>query len=217
MASRQSRSESGSTAAKGKFWFDPRFAIGIVLVLVSVASVVGIVLSADRTVQVYAAAGALHPGDRVTASDLESRFVRLDGAQNIYLSHETLPPEGLIAVRTVAAGELVPVSALGQSVGQRVASVVVSVSTQLPRSIAPTSVVDLWSASEIDHGVFGAPSVLVSSATVVRVLESSGFIAGAQTVGVELLVPRERIARVLEAVANGDAMSLVPVSVPVGR
>lgn len=217
MALRQARGENGSGAVKGRFWFDPRFAIGVVLVLGSVASVVGIVLSADRTVQVYAAAAALHPGDRVTASDLESRFVRLDGAESIYLSHETLPREGLIAVRTIAAGELVPVSALGQSAGQRVASVVVSVSTQLPRSIAPTSVVDLWSAGEVDHGVFAAPSVLVSSATVVRVLESSGFIAGAQTVGVELLVPRERIARVIEAVANGEAMSLVPVSVPVGR
>lgn len=217
MAARQPRGESAPAAAKRRFWFDPRFVIGIVLVVVSVASVVGIVLSADRTVQVYAAGGALYPGDRVTAGDLESRFVRFDGVENLYLSEATLPAEGLVAVRTIAAGELVPIAALGQSVGQRVASVVVSVSTPPPRSIAPTSVVDLWSASEVDHGVFGAPSVLVPSATVVRVLEFSGFIAGAQSVGVELLVPRERIARVLEAVANGDALSIVPVSVPVGR
>lgn len=217
MASRQTGGEGSTTATKRRFWFDPRFAIGVVLVVVSVASVVGIVLSVDRTVQVYAATGALHPGDRVTEGELEPRYVRLDGVEEAYLTQATLPKAGLVVVRTVAAGELVPLAALGQAVGTRVASVVVSVSTQLPKSIGPTSVVDLWTAPEIDNGVFGPPSVLVPSATVVRVLESSGFIAGAQAVSVELLVPRDRIARVLEALANGDAMSLVPVNLPVGR
>ena len=217
MASRQSHGENGQADAKRRFWFDPRFAIGVVLVVVSAASVVGIVLSVDRTVQVYAATGALHAGDRVTESDLESRFVRLDGVEGVYLTQGALPKEGVVIVRTVSAGELVPLAAVGQIVGERVASVVVSVSTQLPKSVAPTSVVDLWTASEVDSGVYGPPAVLVASATVVRVLESSGFIAGAQTVGVELLVPRDRIARVLEALANGDTMSLVPVSLSVVR
>lgn len=196
-------------------WFDPRFLVGILLVVTSVASVVAIVMTADRTVEVYAAPTALAPGDRLSAHTLESRFVRLDDAHSTYLSPETLPSGGAIVVRAVSTGELVPLAAVGQSASQRVASVVVTVSTGLPTSIAPNSVVDVWSASEIAHSQFGPPAVLVSSATVVRVLEATGFIAGSQSVGVELLVPRERVARVLEAVANADAVSLVPVSIPV--
>ena len=83
-------------------------------------------------------------------------------------------------------------------------------------SIEPGTVVDVWSAAQTDHGVFGPPTVLVGSATVVRTIESSGLIAGNGS-GVEILIPREKVARALEAVANGDAISLVPVSLPVRR
>jgi hypothetical protein len=75
-------------------------------------------------------------------------------------------------------------------------------------------VVDVWAAREGDSDTFGPPSVLVPSATVVRVIEADGIIAGAAAVNVELLVPRARTARILEAIANTDALSLVPVSLP---
>jgi hypothetical protein len=68
-----------------------------------------------------------------------------------------------------------------------------------------------------DDRRFGPPAVLVGSATVVRVLESKGLISDSRGHVVELLVPRDKIARVLEAVAGGDAISLVPVSIPVAR
>ncbi|HRN28370.1 MAG TPA: hypothetical protein PK781_03800 [Terrimesophilobacter sp.] len=213
--SRSPQPRQGSRGAPRGFWADPRFLIGIALVAVSITAVVGIVLTADRTVEVYAAPAALAPGDRVSADSLESRFLRLDGAHDTYLSPSTMPSGGLVVVRPVSTGELVPLTAVGQSVGQRVASVVIPVSMGLASSIGPNSVVDVWSAPETEHGVFGPPSVLVSSATVVRVLESTGFIAGSTTGGVEVLVSRDRIARVLEAVANSDALSLVPVSIPV--
>lgn len=207
--------QSASTDRVRRFWVDPRFVIGIVLVAASVVGVVAIVLAADRTVEVFAAPSALVPGDRVTADTLESRFVRFDEAQAAYLSPATMPSAGLVVVRAVSTGELVPLSAVAQSASQRVASVVVPVSTGLPASIGPTAVVDVWSASETERGEFGPPAVLAPSATVVRVIESTGFVAGSQSSGVELLVSRDRLARVLEAVANGDALSLVPVSIPV--
>jgi hypothetical protein len=57
--------------------------------------------------------------------------------------------------------------------------------------------------------------VLVSSATVVRVLEPDGLVAGRDGGSVEVLIERAKIARVLEAISNEDAISLVPVSLPV--
>jgi len=214
--------KSSSTAASKErgprsFWFDPRFAIGIGLVIVSVVGVYGIVTAADRTVEVFSAASALSPGDRIHADDLVSENVRLGDMGGKYLTPGELPGDGLVVTRVVAAGELVPASAVGLAASVRVASVVVAVSGQLSRSIGPGTVVDVWSAPQTDHGVFGPPAVLVGSATVVRRIESSGLISDHGGGGVEVLIPREKVARTLEAVANGDAISLVPVSLPVGR
>jgi hypothetical protein len=195
------------------FWFDPRFGIGVGLVLVSILGVLWIVATADRTVSVYSAQSELSPGQRIHASDLVVESVRLGGAGDKYLTRADVPDAGLLVTRSVAAGELVPVSAVGTG-GADVASVVVSVNGQLPQSVQPGTVVDLWSAREVEQGAFGPPSVLVASATVVRLIEPDGFVAG-DARSVELLVSRSKTAGVLEAVANQDAMSLVPVALPV--
>ncbi len=202
--------------SRRSFALDPRLAIGVVLVVASVAGVHAVVTAADRSVLVYAAASAISPGDRIYAADLRPVSVRLGETVNRYLDAEHVPSEGLLVTRSVDVGELVPISAVGSAASIRFASVVVTVNGQLSKSIAPGVVVDVWSAVETDHGVYGPPVVLVGSATVVRVVESSGLIAE-RGGGVEVLVPRGRIARVLEAVANGDAISLVPVSIPAGR
>jgi hypothetical protein len=196
------------------FWFDPRFAIGVGLVLASVLGVFWIVSSADASVRVYAARSALTPGDRIHADDLVEQSVRLGGAGSKYLLGTDLPRDGLVVTRTVAAGELVPASAVGSSEGVRVASVVLSVHGQLPRAVVAGSVVDIWSAQQDEDKSFAPPSVLVSSATVVRTIESDGLIADGKTGGVEVLVPRSKTARLLEAVANENALSLVPVGLP---
>lgn len=201
--------------APRSFWFDPRFAIGVGLVTLSVLGVVGVVSVADTSVQVYAARSTLSPGDRIDAGDLVSRSVRLGATSSLYLSEHEVPRDGLVVTKAVAAGELVPASAVGNAAGLRVASIVVTVHGQLAQSIVAGAVVDLWSARETDNRAFGPPSVLVSSATVVRVIQSEGIIADRSGNSVEVLVPRTKTARVLEAIANADAISLVPVSIPV--
>lgn len=202
--------------APRSFWFDPRFGIGLALVVASVAGVVWLVSAADRTVEVWVARSALSPGDTVTGDDMVLRSVRLGDATDLYLGAGVLGDAGLVVTRAVAAGELVPASAVGAPEGVRVASVVVAVRGDLPRSVGAGSVVDLWSARQTDERDFGPPAVLVGSATVVRVLEPDGLMAGSAVVAVELLVPRAKIAAVLAAVAAADAMSLVAVSIPVG-
>ncbi|MEX1078713.1 MAG: hypothetical protein WED09_06345 [Homoserinimonas sp.] len=197
------------------FWFDPRFAIGIVLVVASVAGVLFVVSSADQTATVYAARTVLSVGDRIDADDLIEQSVRLGTVGDKYLDGDAIPSEGLIVTRTVAEGELIPTSAVGSTAGERVTSVVITVNSQLPRAVDAGSVVDVWASREGDSGLFGPPSVLIPSATVVRVIEADGIIAGSAAVSVELLVPRSRTARILEALANEDALSLVPVNLPV--
>ncbi len=199
------------------FWFDPRLAIGIGLVVASVAGVVAVVTAADSSVLVYTASTSLTPGDRIYPRDLLETSVVLGQADERYLSRGDVPAEGVLVTRTVSAGELVPASAVGSASSIRVASIVVRVSGELSRSIAPGAVTDVWSAALADDRQFGPPSVLVGSVTVVRIVESTGLVRDNKGQVVELLVPRDKLARVLEAVAHGDTITLVPVSIPVSR
>ncbi|MES2171321.1 MAG: hypothetical protein V4479_11460 [Actinomycetota bacterium] len=198
------------------WWFDVRFVVGVLLVVASVGGVLLVVSSADGGARVYAARTALSPGDRIHGDDLVEVSARLPAGGARYLSASDLPPGGLVVTRTVEAGELVPVSAVGSTAGARITSVVVPVAGQLVRSIGPGAVVDVWSAAATGEGSFGAPSVLASSATVVRVLKPDGVIATGSAASVELLVSRSATAKLLEAVANAAAISLVPSSVAVG-
>ena len=187
------------------------------MVLVSVVGVTLLVSTADRTDAVYAAGSALAVGDRVSAADLEIAQVRLGSTGVRYLSRGDVPADGIVITRSIAAGELVPASAVGDAAGLAVSSVVVDTRGRLALSIAAGEVVDVWSAREGEQGAFGPPSVLVPAAEVVRVLESDGFLADGASASVEILVPKDRIAVVLEAQANGDSISLVPVHRPLEK
>lgn len=206
-----------TTNSKSRWWFDPRFAIGLALVVASVLGVLGLVSASDSSVHVYASRVTLSPGDRIHRADLVDSSVRIGGLRSKYLSAHDIPSEGLVVTRVVSAGELVPASAIGSVAGVRVTSVVVSVTSQLARAIEAGAVVDVWSAASSSDGSFGPPTVLVSSATVVRVVKTDGVMGSSGGASVELLVPRSRTARVLEAVVNDDAVSLVPANIPAGR
>ena len=82
-----------------RFWFDPRLAIGLVLIVASVAGVLGIVSSADASVSVLAARDSLAPGDRIDEDDLIATSVRLSGADPIGMASPTAA-----AIRTGVSG-----------------------------------------------------------------------------------------------------------------
>ena len=201
--------------ARKRVWVDPRLAIGVVLIAASVIGVFSIVSVADASEQVLTARDSLAPGDRVYADDLVAAQVRMPGATDLYLVASDVPDEGLIVTKSIASGELVPASAVGSAAALRLASIVVSVNSALPASVKPGATVDLWAARLEQTNDYGPPSVIVSGATVVRVIESEGLVSSGNVTTVELLVPRNRIARVLEALANADAMSIIPSAIPV--
>jgi len=199
---------------RGRLWFDPRFAVGLVLVLVSVVGITLLVSHAERTRPVYAAPRTLAAGDAVDATDLVLAQVRLGPAERSYLSPGDLPPGGAVLTRTVQEGELLPVAAVADGRLVDTSSVVVKSTGRLPRAVAAGRLVDVWAAREGEGGVFGPPGVLVAAATVVQILEEDGLVGDGSAESVEILVPRDRVARVLESIANGDAVSLVPATPP---
>lgn len=194
--------------------FDPRLILGLLLVAASVVGVVSLVAAADRTVPVLAAREALVPGDRLEAADLLTVEVRLDQSGSRYIPADALPA-GAVVTRPIGTGELVPLSAVGSAEGLRSSSVVLDVAGALPAGVLPGAPVDVWAAQQVEGGRFDVPGVIASKATVVRLVRSESVVAGGATTAVEVLVPTSRLARVLGALANDDAISLVPVAIAV--
>jgi hypothetical protein len=225
-AKRESQEQTAAPRRRRSFWFDPRFAIGLVLVVASVVGVDALVNAANASVDVLAARSTLTPGERVHASDLVPTSVRVGRTAALYLQASDVPASGVVVTRSIAAGELVPHTAVGSEVGQFLTSVVVSVNSALAASIVPGSRVDLWSAQPATAsedgtttggtGSYDAPTVLVSSAIVVRLVDQKNLVASNGS-SVELLMPKADTATVLDAIANGAVLSVLPVDLPLGQ
>jgi hypothetical protein len=211
---------AASTASRRRaFAVDVRLLIGVALVIGSIAGVLAVVRASDDRVAVFAASSSLSPGARIDASDLTLRHVALDGADGFYLRPDDLPRDGLLAVAGVRAGELVPLSAVGTRAGEDATSLVLHLDVRVSSAVVPGALVDVWSAAATTGdvaslGAFGPPTVLASDAAVVRVVDDEGIMAGSEGDSVEILVPRNRIARLLQAIANGDALAVVPAGIP---
>lgn len=216
---------------------DLRLVLGVLLVVGSVAGVLGVVSAADQRVTVYAAASTLTPGQRIDRGDLVERAVALDGSESLYLRLGELPRDGLVVTEAVAEGQLLPTSAVGSALGVRSTSVVLQLATRVSGAVVPGALVDLWSApkgssqsaaragtsatEETGASLTPAPlvpTVLVAGATVVRVIDASGsFASDSKGSQLEVLVPRGKVARVLQAIADGDALAALPAGIPIAQ
>ena len=205
-----------AAARRPRRYRDPRLAIGLALVTVSIAAVVGIVALADEGQEVLAAPRLLVEGERVNSAALEPRRVVLGVDAHGYLTANDVPSSGLVVTRTVGAGELIPLSAVGDARGPQSTTVVVTLSTALGATVRSGDRLDLWAAPAEEAGRFGAPTVIASATQLVRTVAAEGIVASGEAGRVELLVPRRDVARILFALANGDALSAIPASLTIG-
>lgn len=187
----------------------------------SVAGVVAVVGAADRRIAVYVAGATIAPGQHVDADDLVVRQVALDDAPTLYLTAADLPATGLVATSVIRRGELVPRAAVGSIEGSDSTALVLQLTGDVSESVIAGASVDVWAsaAGSVDPGAiedtgFGPPVVIVPDATVVRLLEDDGFVSASDGRSIEILIPRSRIARVLQAIADGDALAVVPAGIP---
>jgi hypothetical protein len=200
---------------KRPFWFDPRFAIGLVLVAASVVGVVVVVEANDSSVAVMAAQAAIAPGDTVHRDDLRTEMVRVGNAQQLYLLPDDVPAEGVVVTRAVSAGELLPIAAVGSTQAIELTTVVLQLTSRLPEAVGEGTRLDIWAARASGSGEFAAPSVIVPAALVVRLVTEDALMGSSSGPLVEALIPRSAVATVLESVANGAALSAIPVDLPV--
>jgi hypothetical protein len=213
-----------TAATRRRLVADPRLFIGIALVVASVAATAGIVAAADHRVALYTAGSALEPGRRLHASDLVARDVALDSGAELYLGVGRIPHGGLIVTRPIARGELVPTSAVARRAEADATTIVLRLATQVSGAVRAGAAIDVWSAPSPSRATTedtatgpAPPVVLVADAIVVRVLQDDqGFVSGTKGSAVEVQLPRGRVARVLAAIAGGDALAVVPAGLSLG-
>ncbi len=204
VATSNAREAAGSPPARRAArpgWRDPRFAVGLVLVALSVVVGVRVVEGRDDTTPVLAAARPLAAGEELAPDDVtvvEVRFTSSGDADRYLPADGTVTSAGSVPVvltRGVGAGELVPRTATSEGA---VADVQVPLAVPLgrvPSTVQVGSVVDVWATS-------GPADALTSSgAEAGRATGTDGGRSGA-----------ERVLREVPVLALGRGQGLGPDS-----
>jgi hypothetical protein len=194
-------------------WRDVRLLVGVALVLVSVVAGALVVSAADRTTPAYAAAHALTPGKQLGASDLAVVGFRVSGGPSRYLrADQTLAP-GLVVLRPVLAGELVPLTAVGSSDQVALRPVTVPVAPEIADGLRTGMLVDVWVAQHRDEGERGyaEPERLASDVAVGERATRRGALGTSTTSAVQVLVGPEVVPQLIHAVDDDARVTLVPV------
>lgn len=157
-------------------WRDPRLAVGIVLVSLSVLLGATLLAGADDRVAVLAAGKHLAAGERLDRSALTTVHVGFASpeAADRYLPADADVAEGAVLRRPVTAGELLPRAALDLETEAALLELPLTVeSTRVPSSVAAGSTVDVWAAPGRDGVTSGAEGAARRLLTAAPVLSAS--------------------------------------------
>ena len=196
-------------------WRNARFLIGVLLLLLGTAIGAKLIASADDTVPMYAASTTIRPGDHLTSDNLRRVDVQLGEQGGRYLSARLAVPEDSYALREVAEGELVPASAVGTRSAVSVQPVTVEVDANSARGLGTGAVVDVWVSPRdlqtTQERYLDATLALQGVSVTPVTQEANRFGAAASSTAVQLRVPREKVASVIDAVDKQSRFTLVPV------
>ena len=191
-------------------WKDPRLIVGIILVLSRVLMGSLLVSRLSATTPVLVARSTIVPGDRIEEGQLAVVELRLGEQEQLYVGSLDAVPEGSVATRTVQAGELLPISALGQAADVPLRPVVIPVDATVAESVVPGAQVELWHTLPADtDGAGGEARMLVEDAVVRRIDEGNAL--GMRSMAVEVLVSRDDVGPLLEVLGRGDRLDVIGV------
>lgn len=192
-------------------WRDPRLVVGVVIVAASVLLGAQLFATADDTVTVWSARTDLAEGAAVTAGDLERSQVRFASAAlaGRYLSADDRLA-GMVLLRDVAAGELLPRAALGSGTAQPLAELPIALaSNAVPAGLRPGELVDVWVTPPAESGEDRRAVRVLPQVRVVAVPDDSSALGPSSTRQVVVGVPGEDdqlLARALAQLADGTAV-----------
>lgn len=178
---------------------DPRV-IGGVFLMVLATALAGVVLQrASQRLTAWQVGHGMAAGTRLAASDVHVAEVAVDGVGVVYAStREAIV--GRVLMRDLAAGELVPRSALGRRDLDHDRVTVPIEPLHLPPGLRRGQRVDVWRTGHDEHGQIVDTTRLLEQVLVDAV---SGADVGGRT-GVVLSVPRSAVATLVAGMRTGD-------------
>jgi hypothetical protein len=199
-------------------WRDPRLWIGLAIVGVSMVAGALVLGTSDETVPVWAAADTLGAGHVLTADDLAVRRVRFDDgdAASLYFRADRSLPPGLRLGHEVAAGELLPRTAVSRATGHDLRQVPVSVARdQVPAAVGVGDLVDVYLRPSSRTGCAGTPvcdgQPVLSGVTVADAPPTDETFGSDGSRMLVLAMPPAQAERFFSALATTDDASLTVV------
>lgn len=143
-------------------WRDGRLLLGVLLVAVTALVGARLLSAADDTVAIWTTMHAVPAGRTLSSDDLATTRVRFtsDAVARRYLPAD-VTLDGKVAVRAMAAGEFVPVSATADHGESERIELPLSVAVGgLPGDLAVGDQVDVWVVPKTDSGTTEAASAV---------------------------------------------------------
>ncbi|UUL77744.1 hypothetical protein NG819_10780 [Pseudarthrobacter sp. Fe7] len=190
-------------------WKDPRLLLGVLLVLVSVAGVIFLVGSADRTTEVYAARDGIAVGERLTLENVVRAKVRLGDTEQHYVTVADGLPQDVVAMQRIAKDQLVPKASLGEVDQLNRKPVALSIAQTLPSQAVAGARVDVWVAQPDAKNGFSEPKLILPGAEIAEVTTGSTALGSSKTTVLMVLVEDKQMPALLGAQANEAKISVV--------
>ena len=195
-------------------WRDPRLLTGLILLFTSVALGARVIALADHTEPVYAARGTLPTGTSLRADVLEVVRVRLTGTTAKYLDARRPIPSGQVVVRAIGAGEIVPLTAIAPAEQLQSRPVGIPMEGSSPVGLVAGSRVDVWASTKRRDAVGGGydqPERIARAVEVFEVNRPDTDLSADRSGSVQVLLPDDDVAPVLDALANDAQIVVLPV------
>ena len=190
-------------------WRDPRLLLGILLVLGSIAGVITLVDSVDKTTDVYAVQHDIPPGSPIRGEDLVAVPVRLGGAEQHYLTVTAGVPAGAVAGTVLREGELVARSALAGPGSLNRKPVGLRMDDPLPASTDAGTRVDIWAAMPSTGNGFDEPKQLIEAAEISELTVSESALGANRSTELLVLVENPDLPLLLSALSNQAKITVV--------
>jgi hypothetical protein len=174
---------------------------------------------ADDRVPMFAAKSGLVAGQPLTADDVVRVDVQLGEAGTDYVSAEGGLPADHFVLREVRAGELIPLTAVGNRDEATNQPVALQVDATSASTLQVGSVVDVYvnrpaapAKGSIGSATFAGPERALEGVMVVALSEDDGVMGGSgDTRPVQVMVPTDKVQELVGDVDLGAKITLVAV------
>lgn len=187
-----------------RLYLNPRYLLGLILILASISSAYLISKSSDRMITVWGANVDLAPGEMIEADDLKVIRVRLPDNAAQYLDSKT-DLIGTTVLRAIGSSELIPSFALTSEIDLSLARVPISIAREwAPIELRNGSLVDIYGipnrANQFSQDSNPSSRLLISNIAIDSVDASSRELGG--RIGMTVLVPQARVEVIVSAISK---------------